>query len=106
MIFIETPVFTRLVKSLISDEEYQKLQEALMVKPDLGVLIKHSGGLRKLRWRLEGKGKSGGVRVIYYWAVDDEHFRMLYMFPKGKQETLTSSQLMVLRQTLERWSNG
>ena len=67
MIIIETSVFTRRIKELMSDDEYRELQEALVIRPVRGVIIQGSGGLRKLRWKLEGKGKSGGIRVIYYW---------------------------------------
>jgi hypothetical protein len=106
MIIIETPIFTRLIKELMSDDEYRELQEALIQRPDLGAVIKSSGGLRKVRWSLEGGGKSGGIRVIYYWVVDAEHIRMIYTYPKGKQESLTQAQLKVLRQVVERWSDG
>ncbi|MFT6221714.1 MAG: hypothetical protein ACJA0C_001119 [Candidatus Endobugula sp.] len=106
MIIIETPIFTRLIKELMSDDEYRALQEALIHRPDLGSIIKSSGGLRKVRWSLEGRGKSGGVRVIYYWVVDEEHIRMIYTYPKGKQENLTSAQLKALKQVVERWSDG
>lgn len=67
MLIIETPIFTKLVNELMSDDEYRKLQEALVNRPDMGALIKNSGGLRKMRWAIEGHGKSGGIRVIYYW---------------------------------------
>ena len=77
-----------------------------MQRPDTGAIIQGSGGLRKVRWSLEGTGKSGGVRVIYYWVVDDAHIRMLYTYPKGKQENLTKEQLKALRQIVERWSDG
>ena len=106
MIIIETPIFTRLIKELMSDDEYRTLQEALIQRPDLGAVIKSSGGLRKVRWNLEGRGKSGGVRVIYYWVVDEEHIRMIYTYPKGKQENLTAAQLKALKQMVERWSDG
>ncbi|WP_245546199.1 hypothetical protein [Marinomonas posidonica] len=46
----------------MNDDEYKELQEALVAKPDLGVLIKNSGGLRKVRWSVDGRGKRGGVR--------------------------------------------
>ena len=106
MIIVETPIFTRLIKELMSDDEYQKLQEALIQRPTMGSLIQSSGGLRKVRWNLENKGNSGGVRVIYYWVVDDEHIRMVYTYPKGKQENLSSAQVKALRQVIERWSDG
>ena len=106
MIIIETPIFTRLIKELMSDDEYRELQEALIQRPDLGAIIKASGGLRKARWSVEGRGKSGGVRVIYYWVVDADHIRMIYVYPKGKQDNLTAAQLKALREIVERWTDG
>ena len=67
MIFIEASSFTKLLPNYLSDDEYRALQAYLMQKPDAGDLIKGSGGVRKVRWASEGMGKSGGVRVIYYW---------------------------------------
>jgi hypothetical protein len=69
MEFIETSIFTRQVMALLSDEEYSKLQTALSAHPDVGAIIPHSGGLRKVRWSMIGRGKRGGVRAIYYWVV-------------------------------------
>jgi hypothetical protein len=106
MIIIETPIFTRVIKELMSDDEYRKLQEALVGCPDLGDLIQGSGGLRKVRWKLENTGKSGGIRAIYYWVVDDDHIRMLFAYPKGKQENLTKDQVKRLKEIVERWSDG
>src|SRR5260363_170045 len=65
MEFIETPTFTRMVTALLSDEEYRTLQHALVENPARGDLIKGGGGIRKLRHAVQGRGKSGGVRVIY-----------------------------------------
>jgi hypothetical protein len=103
MVIVETPIFTKLIQELMSDDEYKDLQEALVNRPDLGDLIKGSGGLRKVRWHLEGQGKSGGVRAIYYWVVNDDHIRMLYVYPKGKQENLTMAQVKQLKVIVERW---
>ncbi|MCG7894845.1 MAG: type II toxin-antitoxin system RelE/ParE family toxin [Candidatus Thiodiazotropha taylori] len=103
MIIIETSVFTKLIKELLEDDEYRELQEALVNRPDLGDLIRGSGGIRKVRWNLKGTGKSGGVRVIYYWVVDDHHIRMLYVYPKGKQANLTKEQVAQLKAIVERW---
>ena len=103
MVIIETSIFTKHIKQLMSDDQYRELQEALVNRPDLGDIIRGSGGLRKMRWKLEATGKSGGIRVIYYWVVDDNHIRMLYVYPKGKQENLTSEQLNTLKTIVERW---
>ncbi len=96
MRFVETPVFTREVTELLSDEEYRGLQLALLFRPEQGPLIPRSGGLRKLRWRRGGGGKRGGLRVIYYWDKDADTVYMLFAYPKTKQEDLTPSQLRVL----------
>ncbi len=69
MVIVETSTFTRRVQELLSDEDYRKLQTVLINRPNTGAIIPGSGGLRKVRWALSGRGKRGGVRVIYYWAV-------------------------------------
>jgi mRNA-degrading endonuclease RelE of RelBE toxin-antitoxin system len=106
MVIVETPIFTRLINELMGDDEYRDFQEVLVTRPDMGDLIQGGGGLRKVRWKLEGRGKSGGVRVIYYWVTADDQIRMLYVYPKGKQENLTQEQLAQLRKIVERWSDG
>ena len=106
MVIIESSIFTKLINALMSDDEYKDFQEALIKRPDMGDLIQRSGGLRKVRWQLEGRGKSGGVRIIYYWVTADDQLRMLYVYPKGKQENLTPDQLAALRKIVERWSDG
>jgi len=67
MIFIETSLFTRLLPNYLSDDEYRSLQWHLLEHPEDGNIVRGSGGVRKIRWSQEGKGKKGGVRVIYYW---------------------------------------
>jgi hypothetical protein len=65
--FLETPFFTRAITQLLHDSEYAALQGALIIDPEAGELIQGSGGLRKIRWQQSrrGKGKRGGIRVIY-----------------------------------------
>jgi len=84
-----------------SDDEYRELQQALVDRSDAGSVMVGSGGLRKIRWAKEGRGKRGGVRVIYYWAVSSEQILMLFMYPKGEQDDLTSAQIKMLRQIVE-----
>jgi len=64
MIFIETPLFTDEIPKLLASDEYRALQLALLFRPDAGVVIPRSGGLRKLRWNVPHHGKRGGLRVI------------------------------------------
>ena len=96
--FVETSIFTVEANGLLPDEEYRALQVALMLRPEQGVVIPGSGGLRKLRWAGRGHGKRGGIRVIYYWYVEDEAFFMLLAYAKNTQEDLTASQVKILRQ--------
>ena len=65
MEFIETPTFTRLVTQLLTDDEYREMQNVLMEDPERGDIIKGGGGIRKLRYAVQGRGKSGGFRAIY-----------------------------------------
>ena len=103
MLLIETSIFTRQVTELLPDEEYKRLQEVLLMRPEVGDLIPGSGGLRKLRWRMMGKGKRGGLRIIYYWDVPDESFFMLAVYKKSQKEDLTQQQLRILRGLVEEW---
>ncbi len=82
---------------MLSDDEYRELQVTLAIKPNAGDLIQKTGGLRKLRWKAKGKGKSGGVRTIYYWAVAHEQILMLFMYPKSERADLTSDQRKALK---------
>lgn len=104
MVIIETQIFTKTINSLMDDAEYKALQEALVNRPDMGALIRNGGGLRKARWALEGRGKSGGARIIYYWMSPRDQIYMIYAFPKNERENLTDAQLKALRQIVERWS--
>lgn len=101
MVIIETSVFTKQVQKLLTDEEHQQLQVELTRRPDAGVIIPGGGGLRKVRLAVQGRGKRGGARVIYYWAVTQEQLLMLFMYPKNVKEDLTSVQLKMLRQIVE-----
>jgi len=67
MVFIETPTFTKTVTGLLTDEEYRLLQNELTLNPEAGDLIPGGGGIRKIRFAIQGKGKRGGGRLIYYW---------------------------------------
>jgi mRNA-degrading endonuclease RelE of RelBE toxin-antitoxin system len=101
MVIIETSVFTRQVQKLLDDETYREFQIALAERPDMGAVTKGSGGLRKVRWAAQGRGKRGGVRVIYYWAVEQERLLMLLMYPKSERDDLTREQLKILRKIVE-----
>jgi hypothetical protein len=101
MIFIETPIFTRQVLEKLSDTQYGRLQSALAAQPDLGSLIRGGNGLRKVRWALPGRGKSGGVRIIYFWRVSESQILMLAIYAKNEQANLTPTQVKQLAQHVE-----
>ena len=94
-------MFTRRVLKLLTDDDYRLLQHELVARPDVGNIIRGSGGLRKVRWAARGRGKRGGVRVIYYWAVDREIILMLLIYGKNEQDDLTAEQLRVLKGLVE-----
>lgn len=96
MRFVETPIFTKAVVELLKDDQYQALQLALLSRPHLGSVIRHSGGIRKTRWSLASSGKRGGIRIIYYFDAASETFYMLYAYRKSAREDLSAQQLRVL----------
>jgi mRNA-degrading endonuclease RelE of RelBE toxin-antitoxin system len=101
MLIIETSVFTRRVLKLLSDENYRSFQRFLVADPEAGPLVRHSGGLRKIRWSGYGRGKRGGVRIIYYWAPARETILLLLIYGKNEQDDLTAGQLRILKRLIE-----
>jgi len=101
MIFIETPLFTKLIKDYLPDEDYRLLQQTILIRPEAGDLIRGGGGLRKIRWKTSGGGKRGGLRIIYYWDVPEDTIYMLLPYKKSKQKDLTGAQLKVLRDLIK-----
>lgn len=92
MEFVETPIFTKLISELISDEEYYAFQKYLGENPESGDVIKGGAGIRKVRWKLPNRGKSGSVRVIYYYKVVDNQIFLIYVYTKKKESDLSESQ--------------
>jgi len=99
--FVETSVFSGQLAEQLLDDDYHSLQMALTLRPEQGTLIPGSGGLRKLRWALRGRGKRGGLRIIYYWDPSADLIYFLYLYPKNQQEDLRPDQIKLLRRTLE-----
>jgi len=98
--FRETAVFARAITALLTDAEYAELQSSLVLDPEAGDLIPETGGLRKLRWgqSKRGKGKRGGVRVIYYWHASGPLVYMLLAYSKGEKDDLSQTEKRLLRQ--------
>ena len=101
MLFIEAPKFTELVKEHLSDDEYAALQWMLLERPDAGLVVPGSGGVRKLRWGLRGRGKRGGIRVIYYWKTVDDEIWLLTLYAKNVQENIPAHLLKQIAQEID-----
>jgi hypothetical protein len=101
---IQLPTFSALVNDMLSDLEYWELQDTLAARPDAGDLIPGGKGLRKMRWRMRshGAGKSGGIRIVYYWRRNPSTIYFVTLFAKNRQENLTKTQLATLASYVER----
>jgi mRNA-degrading endonuclease RelE of RelBE toxin-antitoxin system len=104
MLFIETSIFTELASQLLNDEQLRTLQNLLLEKPERGPVIAGTGGLRKLRFALPGRGKRGGARVIYYWQNDRRRIFLVLIYPKGAKDDLTPSEKVILKQLVKELS--
>ena len=103
MVFIETPVFRRQVRELLSDEAYSAFQWYMALNPEAGDVIQGTGGLRKVRWSVAGGGKRGGVRVIYFHVAAQAEVRLLLIYRKGVKDDLTAAEKRALRRLNEDW---
>ena len=99
--FIETKLFTKLITDYLSDEEYSQLQQALIKHPGAGDLIPGSGGVRKLRWGVQGRGKRGGVRVIYYVRSHRGQIWMLTVYAKNVAENIPAHLLRKIKEEID-----
>ena len=102
-IFIELPAFERTRKDYLDDEAYRLLQLELMDNPSAGTVIEGTGGLRKLRQAdpRRGKGKRGGLRVIYYWWLGGDQFWLFTVYDKDEADDLSPTQRKLLKQLLK-----
>ena len=102
--FVELPPFMRHRDGYLDDLAYLELQNELMRQPDAGDVIAGTGGLRKLRFadRTRGRGKRGGLRVIYYWRVAADQFWLFTLYDKDEAVDLTASERKALGAMLSR----
>jgi len=103
MIFIETSLFTKWIGEYLTADEYMGLQKYLLQSPEAGKIIRGTGGVRKLRWAASNKGKSGGIRVIYYWKNQANEIWLLTVYSKSERENIPSH---ILRQIAEEVKRG
>jgi len=100
-VFIETKLFTRLVGEHLSDAELAELQLFLTSNPGAGDVIRGSGGVRKLRWGVEGRGKRGGVRIIYFLRSRQGEIWLLTLYAKNEAESLSGEVLKRIKEEID-----
>jgi mRNA-degrading endonuclease RelE of RelBE toxin-antitoxin system len=103
MEFVEAPTFTRYVAQYLADEEYRQLQNQLANNPELGAVMPGTGGFRKLRWAdsKRGKGRRGGLRIIYYYFLADQQIWLMTLYDKDEASDLSPSVKKALKHAIE-----
>jgi len=104
-IFVESNIFEKLRAVYLSDDEFMDLQLLLLSNPKSGSVIKDTGGLRKIRFKAKGRGKRGGIRVIYYFFDVKDRFYLLTLYAKNEVTDLTEIQKRKLKRFMEAWRN-
>lgn len=102
-IFVELPAFERNRSHYLDDELFREMQHFLMASPEAGDVMEGTGGIRKLRFsdKRRGKGKRGGLRVIYYWWAEGSQFWLFTLYDKDEMSDLTPSQRKILKEMIK-----
>lgn len=106
MIFIESKIFEKLREKYFDAEGYKAFQSFLLKEPGIGDTMQGTGGLKKVRWSSKGKGKRGGVRIIYLYLVDKSHIHFLTVYAKNEMSDLTSDEKKILKAIAEEIKNA
>jgi len=94
-------MFTRLFDEIFSDDDLAKLQDFLQVSPEVGDIVPGSGGVRKMRWAMPGRGKRGGMRIIYYLRSRHGQIWLLTLYPKNETDTITGRILKQIKEEID-----
>ena len=100
MTVVETPTFLAAAARCLSSQEKDDLIDFLARHPEEGVVMRGTGGVRKLRWAVGSKGKSGGIRVIYYFHSEQVPLFLLAAYPKSRKANLTDAEKNLMRQVI------
>ena len=103
LVFVELPAFDRVRTEYFDDDGFASLQSVLLAKPDAGAVIAGTGGLRKLRHGdpRRGKGKRGGLRVIYYWWMGGNQILLFTVYDKDEADDLSPKERKALKAFLD-----
>jgi hypothetical protein len=99
--FIETRLFSKLLFDYLDEASYMELQRHLIASPLAGDLVRGSGGVRKLRWGIPGRGKRGGVRLIYYARTTQGQIWMLTIYKKSEESTIPGHVLRQIKEEID-----
>lgn len=99
--FVESPLFTKQVHDYLTDTEYSVFQEYLAANPEMGDVVRGSGGVRKVRWSRRGTGKSGGVRVLYFVRTEAGEIWLLLIYAKSAVDSIPGHILRALKEEMQ-----
>lgn len=102
-LFVELPAFERYRQDYLTDEAYRGLQDEMLKAPEAGDVITGTGGLRKVRYgdAKRGKGKRGGLRVIYFWWEPRRQFWLFTLYDKDEMDDLSPKERAMLKAILK-----
>jgi mRNA-degrading endonuclease RelE of RelBE toxin-antitoxin system len=103
---IATTRYEKEARRLLSEDERDAMQKAIAAGPEAHPVVPATGGVRKARWGRQGKGKSGGVRVIYYYLVSDTEVYMLSVYSKNEQSNMTEADRKAAKGFVEALKNA
>ena len=99
---IETPVYSRKAERILSEEERDAFAVYISGNPNAGVIVRGSGGIRKVRWAFQGSGKRGGVRVIYFNQLEKGEIWLLTLYAKSERSSIPPAELRALKEEIDR----
>lgn len=103
LVFFETPLFSRYRPHYLTEEDYRELQNTLLQNPEFGDVMQGTGGFRKMRWHdnRRQKGKRGGLRIIYYYFIEQHQIWLFTIYDKNEMTDLTPTEKKALKQAIE-----